>query len=319
MFGTVPSNRPQKIGFLLLPDFSMIAFTACIEPLRAANRMSRSTLYEWQTLSLDGKSVTASNEVTITPEASSSNIHNFDVIFVCAGLRPRRFLNKKLSTELRNFALHGTHLGAVCTGSEALAYAGVLTGYRCTIHWENIETFKEVYPSLDIMATLFEIDRNRYTCSGGTAPIDMMLHSIKLDHGDTLALNVAEQLLHNFIREPQDNQRMTLQYRTGISHPKLLAAIGYMEVFIEHPLPIDKLSKKVGLSSRQLERVFKLQLETTPAKYYLKLRLEHARHFLRQTPMTIMEIGLASGFNSASNFSRCYHKHYGHSPSAERM
>ncbi len=319
MFGTVPKNRSQKIGFLLIPEFSMLAFTASIEPLRAANRMSRKTLYEWQTLSLDNSPVIASNGVTITPDNQASNAHHCDVVFICAGLRPRRFLNPKLRAEIRGFSRRGTHLGAVCTGSEALAYSGLLNGYRCTIHWENIESFKEVYPSLEIMATLFEIDRNRYTCSGGTAPIDMMIHAIKLDHGETLALNVAEQLLHNFIREPQDNQRMAIEYRTGIRHPKLLAAIGYMEVYIEQPMSLNKLADTIGLSLRQLERLFKDQLMTTPAKYYLNLRLEKARHFLRQTPMSIMEIGLASGFNSASNFSRSYRSHYGHAPNEERL
>ena len=318
MFGKIPANRAQKIGFLLMPDFSMIAFTACIEPLRAANRLSRKPLYEWQTLSVDGESVTASNKVTITPDNACVNAHDCDVIFVCAGLRPARFLDQSLRGELRGFSLRGTHLGAVCTGSEALAYAGLLTGYRCTIHWENIETFKEVYPSLNITATLFEIDRNRYTCSGGTAPIDMMIHGIKLDHGEVLALNVAEQLLHNFIREPHDNQRMAIEHRTGIHHPKLLASIGYMEVHIEQNMSLEKLAETVGLSLRQLERLFKTQLNTTPGKYYLNLRLERARHFLRQTKMSVTEISLATGFNSASNFSRSYRTHYGHTPNHER-
>lgn len=319
MFGNGPKNRTQKICFLLMPDFSMMAFTASIEPLRAANRMSRKTLYEWQTLTVDGQQVVASNGVTITPDSSAAMPQDCDVLFVCAGIRPKRFLTQKLRGIIRGYALRGAHLGSVCTGSEALAHAGLLTGYRCTIHWENVETFKEVYPSLDITAALFEIDRNRYTCSGGTAPIDMMIYGIRLDHGDTLALNVAELLLHNFVREPRDNQRMALEYRTGINNPKLLAAIGCMEVHIENPMPLEKVSKNIELSLRQLERLFKANLQTTPAKYYLNLRLERARQYLRQTSMSIMEIGLASGFNSPSNFSRSYRAHFGHTPNEERL
>ncbi|WP_026941307.1 GlxA family transcriptional regulator [Hellea balneolensis] len=319
MFGQGPHNRSQKIGFILIPDFSMMAFTACIEPLRTANRLSRKPLYDWQALSLDGQPVKASNQVTITPDNASSDITDCDVIFICAGLRPRRFLTPQLSAEIRRFNRKGMPIGSVCTGSEALAYAGVLTGHRCTIHWENIETFKELYPALEITATLFEIDRKRYTCSGGTAPIDMMIHSIRLDHGDALAQNVAEQLLHNFVREPHHNQRMAIDHRTGLNHPKLLAAIGYMEAYIEEPLSLVRLAQKVELSLRQLERLFKAQLNTSPGKYYLNLRLERARHFLRQTGMSVMEIGLASGFNSASNFSRCYKAQFGHSPHQERL
>ena len=318
MFGSHLTGKAQKLGFLLLPNFSMIAFTASIEPLRSANRLSRKQLYEWQTLSLDGLPVTASNGVTITPDKAVRFGHDSDVVFVCAGTSPQKNLSSTLQNELRSLALRGKALGAVCTGSFALAYAGILTGYRCTIHWEDIETFKEVYPNLDITATLFEIDRNRFTCSGGTAPLDMMIYSIKLDHGETLALNVAEQMLHNFVREPQDNQRMAIEHRTGIHNPKLLAAIGFMEAYIENPLSLDRLARKVGLSLRQLERLFRSDIGTTPAKYYLSLRLQRARQFLRRTPMSILEVGTAVGFNSPSHFAKSYKEKFGHSPTQER-
>ncbi len=296
----------------------MIAFTASIEPLRSANRLSRKTLYEWQTLSIDGLPVTASNGVTITPDKAVRFGHDSDVVFVCAGTKPQKYLSSTLQNELRSLALRGKALGAVCTGSFALAYAGILTGYRCTIHWEDLETFKEVYPNLDITATLFEIDRNRFTCSGGTAPLDMMIYSIKLDHGETLALNVAEQMLHNFVREPQDNQRMAIEHRTGIHNPKLLAAIGFMEAYIEAPLSLERLAKNVGLSLRQLERLFRSDIGTTPAKYYLSLRLQRARQFLRRTSMSILEVGIAVGFNSPSHFGKSYKDKFGHSPTQER-
>lgn len=318
MFGSNLNNTPQKLGFLLLPNFSMIAFTASIEPLRSANRLSRKTLYEWQTLSIDGLPVTASNGVTITPDKAVRFGHDSDVVFVCAGTKPQKYLSSTLQNELRSLALRGKALGAVCTGSFALAYAGILTGYRCTIHWEDLETFKEVYPNLDITATLFEIDRNRFTCSGGTAPLDMMIYSIKLDHGETLALNVAEQMLHNFVREPQDNQRMAIEHRTGIHNPKLLAAIGFMEAYIEAPLSLERLAKNVGLSLRQLERLFRSDIGTTPAKYYLSLRLQRARQFLRRTSMSILEVGIAVGFNSPSHFGKSYKDKFGHSPTQER-
>jgi len=259
-----------------------------------------------------------SNGVTITPDTAVRFSHDCDVVFVCAGTRPQKYLSSVLQNELRSLSLRGKALGSVCTGSFALAYAGILTGYRCTIHWEDIETFKEVYPNLDITATLFEIDRNRFTCSGGTAPLDMMIYSIKLDHGETLALNVAEQMLHNFVREPQDNQRMAIEHRTGIHHPKLLAAIGYMEAYTETPMALDKLATTVGMSLRQLERLFKSELKTTPAQYYMSIRLKRARQFLRRTSLSILEVGIAAGFNSPSHFAQTYKKRFGHAPSEER-
>lgn len=170
-------------------------------------------------------------------------------------MQPHKNVPKGLDGDLRRLAREGTPLGSVCTGSVALAQSGLLDGHRCTIHWENITGFAENFPDLDITASLFEIDRNRYTCSGGTAPLDMMIYSIKLDHGKTIALNVAEQMLLNFVREPQAGQRMAIEHRTGIRNPKLLAAIAYMEAHTETPATMLGLSRGIGLSLRQLERL----------------------------------------------------------------
>jgi len=317
MFGNA-SKPLQTIGFLLLPEFSMIAFTASIEPLRSANRLARKTLYEWKTMSYDGAPVAASNQVTITPDGALKDTLGCDVVFVCSGVKPHKNAPTGLEGELRRIARKGTPLGSVCTGSVALAKAGLLDGHRCTIHWENIEGFVETFPDLDITATLFEIDRKRYTCSGGTAPLDMMIYSIKLDHGETLALNVAEQMLLNFVREPEADQRMAIEHRTGIRNPKVLAAIAYMETHIETPMALRDLSREIGLSLRQIERLFKSNLNVTPTQYYLELRVRRARQLLRQSPMSIMEIAVATGFNSASHFTQIYKKHFGHAPSQER-
>jgi len=257
MFGQNADRTPQKIGFLLLPEFSMLAFTSAIAPLRSANRLARKELYAWRTLSLDGLPITASTGVTVNPDSPLVDAQDIDVLFVCAGTHSRRHLTRFLRGELRGFALRGTAMGALCTGSVALAFAGILTGYRCTIHWENIAGFREIYPDLDITSAVFEIDRNRYTCSGGTAPLDMMLHCIKLDHGTALSMDVAEFLLHNSIREPDHAQRTGLEHRTGLHHKKLLAAIREMESAIENPVPLIELADRIALSLRQLERLFK--------------------------------------------------------------
>lgn len=318
MFGQLSSRQPQKIGFLLQPDFSMIAFTASIEPLRSANRVRRETLYEWRTYSLDGKPVPASNKVLLTPDAPLREAQECSTIFVCAGLTPQRFLSPQLRNELRALALKGKAIGAVCTGSLALAYSGLLTNYRSTIHWEDIETYREIYPGLNITSNLYEIDRNRFTCSGGTAPLDMMIHSIKLDHGEALAMLVAEQMLHNFNRDGGVSQRSALEHRTPIHHPKIIETIRLMESHTESPISLETISKRVDLSVRQIERLFRDHLGTSPSRHYLSLRLGQARQYLRRTAMSVLEISVATGFNSASHFSRAYKAYYGHSPQKER-
>ncbi|HEX2139568.1 MAG TPA: GlxA family transcriptional regulator [Woeseiaceae bacterium] len=318
MFETAPDQLPQKIAFLLLPDFSMMAFTSSVEPLRAANRLSGKTLYSWRTLSIDGNPVQASNGIVIVPDGSIHDELDAKTLFVCAGIRAERFGDKTVFGRLREFSRRGVALGGVCTGSLALARAGLLDGYRCTIHWENMEGFVEDFPKLQITATLFEIDRDRYTCSGGTAPLDMMIYSISRDFSDKLAIGVAEQMLHSFVRQPHDAQRMSIQYRTGISNPKLLAVIAYMEAYLESPVTLAELANSVKLSVRQLERLFRQHLGKTPTRYYLELRLQRAQLLLRQTSMPILQVAVASGFASASHFARCYREFFECAPRAER-
>ena len=319
MFDARNKQTPQKVAFLLIPHFSMMAFTSSVEPLRAANRLSGETLYTWRTLSVDGQPVSASNGIALVPDASLHDELDAHTLFVCAGVRAERFRDKNVFGRLRDLARRGVALGGVCTGSLALAQAGLLDGYRCTIHWENMEGFVENFPKLHIMATLFEIDRDRYTCSGGTAPLDMMIYSISRDFSDKLAIGVAEQMLHNFVRQPHDAQRMSIQYRTGISNPKLLAVIAYMEAYLESPVSLGELAKSVNLSVRQLERLFRNHLGKTPTRYYLELRLRRAQLLLRQTTMPILQVAVASGFASASHFARCYREFFNCAPRAERL
>ena len=313
-----PPAAPQMVLFLLVPDFSMISFTACIEPLRVANRMSERRLYAWRTASIDGAPVRASNGVPVMPDIAMGDAEVPSVTIVCAGLYAERFRDATVLSWLRQTARAGAAMGGVCTGSLILARAGLLNGHRCTIHWENMEGFVEEFPEQDITATMFEIDRDRFTCSGGTAPLDMMVHLIARDHGEPLAMQVAEQMLHTPVRHQGDPQRMSLQYRTGISHPKLLAAIAAMEAHLEAPLGMDDLAAQVRLSPRQLERLFRDHVGRPPRRYYLELRLKRARLLLLQTPMPVIQVAVACGFTSASHFAEAYHALFGRAPRDER-
>ncbi len=319
MFEKQEKIKPQRIGFLLLPYFSMIAFTSCIEPLRVANRMSREDLYSWKTLSKNGDVVVASNGLKITPDNSLSDPVAIDILFVCAGVKTRKYADTEISKQLRSYARAGVPLGSVCTGSIALAKAGLLDDYRFTLHWENIEGFMENYPHLNVTASLFEIDRNRYTCSGGTAPLDMMIYAISQTHGKDLATKVSEQMLYSTQRKQHDLQRMPIQHRTGIKNPKLLAVIAFMETNTETLHNLTNVAQGVNLSLRQLERLFRTHLDITPSRYYLELRLQRARRLLRQTTMPVLHIAVASGFKSAAHFTQAYRKYLGYPPSAERI
>ncbi len=313
---------PETMAFFLVPNFSMIAFSSAVEPLRIANRMAGALLYRWVLVSKDGGPVRASNGIAVQVDMAMNDLPADTSpppsIVVCSGLGAERWQDREVFAWLRRFDRHGAPIGALCTGTHILARAGLITDQRCTIHWENLPGFVEAFPDIDVTADLFEFDRNRFTCSGGTAALDMMLYRIALQHGEALAAKVSEQCIMDRIRGPRDRQRMPIRLRLGVHHPKLIAAIELMEANVEEPLPQDMLAKYVGLSRRQLERLFRKHLGRTPAQYYLELRLERARHLLYQTDLPIMDIACACGFVSASHFSTCYRQMYGKTPRQER-
>ena len=277
----------------------MLAFASAIEPLRAANRMSGDTLFSWIVASPDGMQSRASNHVKTEVDGDSTILADCHIVFVCAGLDVKAQSDKSILNMLRRLDRQGAVIGAICTGTYLMAAAGLLDDRRCTIHWENIDGLAEEFPLLEITNELFEIDDTRITCSGGTASLDMILYMIGQIHGQTLAAQVSDQFIHDRIRDPSDRQRMELRSRLGVSHPKLLAVVDYMEQGLEEPLSQTELAQKANLSTRQLERLFRKYLSTTPTRYYLNLRLARARHLLRQTSMSILSIALACGFVSA--------------------
>jgi len=318
MFGTRPRELPQEIAFLLVPNFSMIAFVSAIEPLRLANRAAGRQLYHWHIFSTNGLPVAASNAIEIRPEGGLDGLQAFDTVVVCSGIDAHKFHDRSTLTALRKLDRRGADIGALCTASHILAQAGLLDDYRCTIHWENLAGFAEEFPEIDVTTELFEIDRSRFTCAGGTAALDLVLNLISSQHGAELAAQVSEQFIHERIRDRHDHQRMGLPARLGLRHPKLLEVANLMERNLEEPLERADLAKSVGLSTRQLERLFRKYLHRSPARYYVELRLERARRLLQQTNIPIIDVALACGFVSASHFSKCYRDFFGKTPRRER-
>jgi transcriptional regulator GlxA family with amidase domain len=312
-------DQPQVYGFFLHPRFSMLAFTSAVEPLRAANRLSGRKLYEWKIISHDGRPVSSSSLIEVLPHGGLDDFEMLPNVVVVAGLSAQFFDDRKLFAWLRRLARRGCRIGALSTGSYTLAKAGLLDGYRCTIHWENLTGFREDFANLDATGELFEIDRGRFTCSGGTAALDLMLSLMALEHGRTLATQVAEQFIHERIRDTHDRQRMSLRSRLGISHPKLLKVLELMEEHLEEPLPRSDLARRTGLSTRQLERLFRKYLGRTPTRYYQELRLYRARTLLTQTSLSVLDVALACGFVSASHFSKCYREFFRCTPREERQ
>jgi len=312
---------PARFGFLLLNNFTLISMASAIEPLRMANRLSGQPHYSWTTISEGGSSVTASDGLSVKVDASindKTTINDLDAVIVCGGARVERQVSNPIMRWLRYADQQGLGLGAICTGSYVLAAAGLLDGYRCSVHWENMGALADKFPDVDVSQSVYTIDRDRYTSSGGTAPVDMMLHFVEGRAGTEISAGVAEQFIYERIRRTGDHQRIPLRHRIGNQSEKLVAVIELMEANIREPISQEELASYSGVSRRQLQRLFQRYLDCTPSKYYLQIRLIRARELLRQTSMKLVEISTLTGFVSSSQFSKSYRIYYGLSPSDER-
>jgi len=316
------NNLPSRFGFLLINDFTLISLSSAIEPLRMANRICGENDYSWKTLSTTGKPVLASDGLSINVDCGMQEkdaLKDLDVLIVCGGRRVEVNISKSLSVWLRSVDKQGIGLGAICTGSYILADAGLLDGYSCSVHWENMAAMADLFPAIDVSPKIFTIDRDRFTSSGGTTPVDMMLHIISQQCGPDVSAGVAEQFIFERIRQSDDDQRVPLRHSEGRQSEKLLVAAELMDANIREPISQEELASYVGLSRRQLQRLFRRYLSCTPSSYYLKVRLQRARQLLRQTSSSIVEISASTGFISSSHFSKAYKELYGHSPSTERQ
>lgn len=309
---------PRRFVFLLLDRFTMISFAGAIEPLRIANRVEGRELYSWRLAGEGGDGVSCSNGAAFKLDMGLDEIDREDTVFVCGGIDVPRATTRGVVAWLRREARRGVVMGGLCTGAYALAKAGLLDGKKATIHWENQDGFIEEFEDVKLTKSVFVIDGNRLSSAGGTASIDLMLKIIAADHGEDLANTVADQLVYNSIRTDQDTQRLSIPTRIGVRHPKLAQVIQMMEGAIEDPISPADLAEDVGMSTRQLERLFRRYLNRSPKRYYMELRLQKARNLLMQTDMSVINVALACGFASPSHFSKCYRSHYNTTPYRER-
>ena len=318
MFDKPPSDETQRIGFLLLPNFSMLAFSALLDPLRMANWLSGKTLYEWVLLSRDGNPVTAANGVTVSVDHSLGSAQRLPTLIVAASYNHEKLATPDVMAVLRRWSSFGTSLGALDNGTFVLASAGLLDGYRATAHWEVLDSYIEAFPRVTFTQDLFVVDRDRFTAAGGTSALDMMLSLLRLRHGNELAAKAADEFIYTRIREPNDSQRAVLKDRLSGVHPRLIRAVELMEQSLEDTQPMAAFADAAGVSPRELERQFRKWLKSTPGAYYRGLRLDRARHLLRNTDLPVIEVAFRSGFGSPAHFTRSYSKRFGHPPSTER-
>jgi len=311
-------RSPRRFVFVLIENFTLLSFSSALDALRIANRMSGKKLYDWTFIGENEEFVSCSAGTQFKLDNSLIELHRDDTILLCGGTAIQESTSKKLIGWLRREARRGLVIGGLCTAAYPMAKAGLLDDKKATIHWENQDSFAEEFLEVELTKTVFVCDGNRYTTAGGTSSIDLLLKIIADEHGEELANAVADQMIYSSIRTDQDTQRLSVPTRIGVRHPKLSKVIQMMEINIEEPISPSILAKDVGMSTRQLERLFRRYLDRSPKRYYMELRLQKARNLLMQTDMSVINVALACGFASPSHFSKCYRAHYDTTPYRER-
>lgn len=308
----------QHFVFLLVENHTHLTLACATEPLRIANMISAKDLYTWSYASEDGVSATASNHAVTLVQYRFDDVPACDRLFVIPGLGMTKFITPPLLASIRKARTTRTQVGALCSGAWVLAEAGFLDGMKAAIHWEYHDAFVERFPEVDLVRSVFVADETHVTASGGTATADLMLHLIDQDHGYDLSVAVSDMMVYAGARESSVDQKISLQSRFQMRNPHVAGAIEIMRGALEEPVSQQKIAQQLGISVRQLERLFGRYFNTSPGRYYMELRLDRARNLLLQTEMSISEIAIASGFQSVGHFTRLYRKSFGTTPSAQR-
>lgn len=301
--------------FVMLPNMTMLAFAAAIEPLRIANQLTSKCLYRWVLLSDDGLPTRCSNGVSIAVDQALASTRSGDTIFVCSGVDGYLAATSRTIAWIREQARHGRTIGGLCTGAFSLARAGLLAGRRFTLHWENQPAFEELFPDLPIEKQLYCRDGAIITCGGGDAGIDMMVSLIEEHYGAGLSAKVSAMCLHGNHRAGSSSQRVSTAAEIGFRHPVLVNILQRMKSDFAEEIDIEGLAAASGLSRRQMERLFKNNLGMSPGEKIRQLRLEHANSLMTETNMSVTEIAVASGFRSANTLRVAYRQKFGVAPS----
>lgn len=318
MTARMQSTKPCVFTFLLGHDFSMMSLSSAIEPLRSCNRLQERQTFRWHLASLNGETITAASGIPFATLPVDKVLEETDYLLICGGERvvaPR--FERGYLTVLRQAARKRVVIGALSTGTFLLAKSGLLKGYRCTIHWESLAAFSKSWPDIHCTRSLFEIDRNRLTCAGGTAAMDMMLHLIASRFGQQQAHAVASQFHYDRIRTMEEQQRGGAALPNA-APPAVQSAIALMQAHLEEPLTLDEVARHSGVGRRQLERLFAQYAAKTPQRYYLELRLNQAREMLIYSDQSVIDIALSVGFNSTSHFATWFRRLFGLLPSGIR-
>ncbi|WP_269585928.1 GlxA family transcriptional regulator [Roseibium sp. Sym1] len=312
-------SRTRDVTFLLLDDFSHIAFACAVEPLRIANLLQGEEIYRWRVASVNGERAVCSNRTVTLVDQGLADLPLRSSLFLVTGQNVGDRATPEVLAFLRRERARGTKIGAICSGAYVLARAGLLKDRRAAIHWSFHDSFQENFPDVELCRNVFVADETFVTASGGTAAADLMLHLIGETHGMDLAAAIADMMVYSGVRPADASQQISLQARHGIRNPHIAEAIRLLNESAPYYLPTSEIARKIGISTRQLERLFQKHLKVSPKKFAIQQKLTRARNLLLQTEQSVSEIALACGYESPSHFIRTYQNRFGVTPHTQRV
>lgn len=313
-----PSSEPISVTVLLLPESSLMSLASTLDPMRAANRAAERKVFNWKIVTFDGQAVTLTCGIQIAADAPLAPTMRGDALIVISGFNQDRHTGRK---ELGVFAkaARGFHaIGAVEAGPWLLARAGLLDGKAATTHWEDFEEFAAKFPDVNVRADRFVVDDNVFTSGAASPAFDMMLHLIRSRYGSSLALEVASIFVYDEAHAATDAQPLVSLGRLNDHEPRVSEAIRLMEANVDTPLTIAVIAKRLKITQRSLEIIFRKALDRSPGDFYLKLRLQAARRMVADTRLSMQDIAIRAGFGSHTAFSRMFKQVYGLSPRSYR-
>lgn len=313
------STAPLAVTVLILPECSMMSVACTLDPMRAANRLSRTSIFQWHIQTLDGHPVEMTCGLPIAAqsafgEESGTTIVDNRILIIIAGFDSNQHAQKDAVARLSRLASNFDFVGGIEAGSWLMARAGLLTGHKATTHWEDLEDFATAYPEIDVIPDRFVVDGRYFTTGGASPTFDFMLHLIRKRHGTAFAMEVASVFIYDETYPSTQPQPLVSLGHLQVMEPRVAAAIRIMEDHLDEPISTQEIARSLQISVRLLEVLFKSVLQFSPGHYYRHLRLQAARRLIIETRLSVLEIALRTGFGSTSAFSRAFKNQFGHSP-----
>lgn len=313
-----PSDEQLSVTLLVLPDCSLMSLAATLDPMRGANRVTGRSLYSWRVVSPDGSDPITSSGLKVSVNGKFEATPQ-DILIIVSAFHALEHATPKLLAQLRQAVKQSQLVIGVEAGSWVLAKAGLLNGRKATTHWEDLEAFSQRFPDVEMQSDRWVRDGTFLTTGGAAPALDMMLALIRARHGYSIALDVASLYVYDEVRQASDAQPLVSLGRLLNREPRLADAIKIMESHIDRPIPVTRIARRLGLSTRSLEMLFANVIEQSPGNYYLSLRLKAARRLILDTHLSMADTAEQTGFSSISSLSRAFKRHFGQAPSKLRQ